>query len=94
MKTNKNPNSHPNITPLSFYLILSFAFILFVSSICIALSALYSNVYPPMVKIDMLKQTLVLLGASIFCLVAADRIQHKAFQTYAKNNAVTFHNQR
>lgn len=94
MKTNKNPNSHPNITPLSFYLILSFASILFVSSICIALSALYSNVYPPMVKIDMLKQTLILLGASILCFVAADRVQHKAFQTYAKNNAVTFHNQR
>lgn len=90
MKTNKNPN----ITPLSFYLILSFAFILFVSAICIALSALYSNVYPPMIKIDMLKQTMALLGASILCFVAADRIQHKAFQTYAKNNAVTFHNQR
>lgn len=94
MKTHKNPNSHPNITPLRFYLILNFAFILFVSAVCIALSALYSNVYPPMVKIDMLKQTLGLLGASSFCFFAADRIQRKAFQTYAKNNAVTFHNQR
>lgn len=89
----KNPKN-PNITPLRFYLILNFAFLLFVSAICIALSALYSNDYSPMVKIDMLKQTLVLLGASSFCFFAADRIQRKAFQTYAQNNAVTFHNQR